>query len=323
VSHDGEGVYSTKLWADETMEVIQANNGEKPWFIELALTAVHRPFQVPERYINMYRKKRRSYSTSEYEMDVVRKGMITAIDENVGRIVDKLKEIGAYNNTVIIFTSDNGAGYSQGNYPLKGKKGSVHEGGVRVPAFVHGPPLTRARGRMGVTSSAVVHITDWFPTLLRLAGSTEQLITDGEDIWPVVTGVRDKARHVMVYNLDQDDQSRTFQYAVRQGGWKLIWGQTKEFKPHRKPQPDQVELFDLDSDPNEKHNLARARSGKLGQMKELALRLAEEMRPAFQPNRVSLGFPRYHEGVLETGWCQPGWWDILWKDKPRTVDIDE
>jgi len=315
VSYDGSGLYSTLLWEQETVHLIESQGTAKPWFIEVALTAAHPPYQVPERFSQMYFKPGRTYSQHQYEQDVVRKGMVSAIDESMGRIIAKLKATGMYNNTLVIFTSDNGSGFRNANAPLRGKKGSVYEGGVRVPAFIHGPPLTdHMTEKPGLTSSALIHITDWFPTLLRLAGHNLTTKTDGVDLWAAVTSGGKSARTSMVYNIDMDDQSETFQLAVRYNSWKLIWGQTKEFRPHRK-QSGELSLFNLADDPYEEKDLAKVRVKKLENMKQLAKQLAEDLKIAFQPNRFSLGFPRYHDGLLEPGWCEPGWWDILWENQ--------
>ena len=106
---------------------------------------------------------------------------------------------------------------------------------------------------------------DWFPTLLSLAGVSEPGPADGVDIWPLL--IRDKeVRHEAVINIDLDDQSETFQVGLRRGDFKLIWGQTKEFKQHSKQEPV-VQLFNLRKDPNEKKDLSKSEPKKLAKMK--------------------------------------------------------
>lgn len=315
VTYEKLGVYSTQLWEEETTQIIEElpTSESKPWYIQLSFTAVHTPYQVPERFVQLYKQAGRS---NYNENDLIRMGMVSAIDESVGRIVDRLKTTGHYNNTLVIFTSDNGAGDDKANRPLRGKKGSVYEGGVRVPAFVHGPPLSKhlnTRSRKGVTSLALSHITDMFTTILGRARHKVTLPTDGHDLWPVlISGSSVSLRDSLVYNIDLDDQSETFQFAVRQGRWKLIWGQTEEFRPNKKQAKDSLELYDLAKDPLEQRDLSNTRGDILLKMKGFAKALAKEMKIAFQPNRFSLGFPRYHDGVIETGWCSTGWWKILW-----------
>ena len=149
VSHEGAGLYSTNLWEEETVRLVTSLNSSVPWFIELSLTAAHAPFQVPERFSDIYRAGRARPSGSKeevtaWENGIVRMGMVTAIDESVGRIMEALRASDQHQNTLVVFSSDNGSGMKEGNNPLRGKKGEIFEGGVRVPAFVTGPPLMKS-----------------------------------------------------------------------------------------------------------------------------------------------------------------------------------
>ena len=166
-------------------------------------------------------------------------------------------------------------------------------------------------------SNRLVHIVDWFPTLLSLGGNSEPGPVDGVDIWPLLTRDRE-VRSEAVINIDLDDQSETFQIGLRSGDFKLIWGQTKEFKQHSKRNPA-VHLFDLKKDPYEKRDLAQTEPEKLAEMKERAIALTKDAKVGFHPTGFSLGYPRYHKGLLEPGWCSLGWWNILWKN-PLNVD---
>ena len=135
VSRDGEGLYSTFLWEEEVERLLAGLNSSSPWFIQLALTAAHTPYQVPDRFSALYTEQ------AEFSQEEVRRGMISAIDESLGRLETALSLSPHHANTLLVFTSDNGAGQYSGNKPLRGKKGDVLEGGVRVPAFVTGEPL--------------------------------------------------------------------------------------------------------------------------------------------------------------------------------------
>ena len=148
VTYEGAGLYSTIMWEEETVRLLRNLNTSTPWFLELSLTAAHAPFQAPERFSDIYRAGRARPSgskevVSRYENGIVRRGMVTAIDESVGRIMAVLRDTGHYGNTLVVFSSDNGSGMQEGNAPLRGKKGEIFEGGVRVPAFVTGPPLVK------------------------------------------------------------------------------------------------------------------------------------------------------------------------------------
>ena len=148
VSYEGAGLYSTNLWEEETVRLVNSRNSSTPWFIELSLTAAHSPFQVPERFSDIYRAGRSrptgsKEEVSAWENGILRRGMVTAIDESVGRIMEALRASGQLDNTLVVFSSDNGSGMKEGNKPLRGKKGEIFDGGVRVPAFVTGSPLVK------------------------------------------------------------------------------------------------------------------------------------------------------------------------------------
>ena len=131
--------------------------------------------------------------------------MLVALDEAVGQVVDSLKEVGEYENTVIVFTTDNGGSVSHAssNLPLRGTKGTLWEGGTRGPAFVHSPLL--ASDVQGSTHEGMIHITDWMPTLASLAGldeqQLEQLGLDGIDQTSMVMEGAASKRTDFVYNI--------------------------------------------------------------------------------------------------------------------------
>ena len=242
---------------------------------------------------------------------MVRKAMISAMDEAVGEIVTRLKKSEDWEKTVILFLSDNGSSVLSGNSPFRGGRGSPLEGGVRVPALVASPLL--AEEVRGQTLSHMVHITDLAPTLLSLAGLEEITEMDGYNIWPALNNLISTERNLMVYNLDMDDQSANFQFAVRQDNWKIIWGHPEDFGVHKTPKINEVRLYDLDIDPAESNDLSEEEPEKVSELKELILSLLVEMKPAYNPNRLSLAFPRYNSGLVRTGWCRAGWEEILWR----------
>ena len=156
-------------------EIISNHDGDQPLFLYAAMQTPHSPLQVPQKYEDMYPENmdpnRRTYL-----------GMVTAMDEVVGDLISTLKESGLYENSVIIFSSDNGAvsGIRGGgsNNPLKGQKGSFYEGGVRVPAFIHSPKYVKNPGRI---YDNLVHITDWLPTIMHLINFEDFSSIDGID----------------------------------------------------------------------------------------------------------------------------------------------
>ena len=179
--------------------------------------------QVPAEYEALYpstmNADRRTYS-----------GMVSALDDSVSTVVTALKDADLYNNSVIIFVSDNGgnihnrhtggrSGCGASNYPLRGDKSTLWEGGTRTPAFVHSPLLERS----GYVSHELIHITDWLPTLLHLggvAGSAEDDFLDGVNQWRTLSAGEPSARTEIVYNIDETKPNA----ALLIGDLKLIWG---------------------------------------------------------------------------------------------------
>ena len=144
VTHEGEGEYSAHLFSRKAVEIIQSG-GEKPLFLYLSFQSIHKPIQVPDHYARLHQPYGRLTKDSR------RLGMISAMDEAVKNVTLALKASGRYKDTAIIFMSDNGgrmmveaAGKDDNpNYPLKGFKGTVYEGGTKVPAFIHSPLIQR------------------------------------------------------------------------------------------------------------------------------------------------------------------------------------
>ncbi|XP_066957754.1 arylsulfatase B-like isoform X2 [Macrobrachium rosenbergii] len=207
-----DGTYSTHLFASYVENLLESRNPADPMFLYLPFQSVHAPLMVPENYTKPYRhirdKDRRIYL-----------GMVTALDEAVGRITDALKRTGHYENSVIVFTTDNGGTWKHGgnNWPLRGMKSSLWEGGTRGAAFVHSPLLPNP----GTVSDKLIHATDWFPTLARLGGAKAPSDTDGFDQWNSITGNEHSPRVRMVYNIDNTEKIRA---SVRIGNYKLIVG---------------------------------------------------------------------------------------------------
>ena len=180
VRKDLKGKYNTYLYTDKSVELVQKHDQTKPFFLYLAYTAPHIPHEVPEedadRFASHILGKRRNYAA-----------MVSVMDEGVGKIADALTNNGMMENTIIVFTSDNGAYYKSvgSNYPLRGGKSSFLEGGVRGVTFVHSPLLQKS----GYTNTNLHHVTDWYATFQKLAGdkpeegSKAQLPIDGVDIW--------------------------------------------------------------------------------------------------------------------------------------------
>ncbi|XP_028329367.1 arylsulfatase I-like [Gouania willdenowi] len=226
--HEGEGVawgqegkYSTTLFTQRARKILESHDpNERPLFLLLSLQAVHTPLQPPKSYIYPYRDManvaRRKFAA-----------MVSTVDEAVRNVTYDLRKLGYYRNSIIIYSTDNGAQPFTGgsNWPLRGRKGTYWEGGVRGVAFVHSPLLKRRRR----VSKDLFHITDWFPTLVGLAGGniSQSQGLDGYDVWPALSEGRESPRKEILHNIDPLHQTRVKpSQGVRaegsSGGWQNL-----------------------------------------------------------------------------------------------------
>jgi arylsulfatase A-like enzyme len=248
-----EGEYLTDRLTDETIKFIEENQNER-FFVFLSFHTVHTPLQVKEEKMEKYTEKIRSLGL--LENDEMSHGsrlhqnlpqyaaMVEHMDENVGRLLDKIKSLNLEENTIIVFTSDNGGkNRVTSNAPLKGAKHDLYEGGVRTPLIVKWKGKTKANS----TSHEVTVSTDFYPTLLDLAG-LPQCKDQHQD------GVSFKENLLNVKKIIDRDAiywhypHGVFQGAIRMGDYKLI----VNYKS------GQEELFNLANDIGEHHNLATA-----------------------------------------------------------------
>jgi len=259
--------YDTELFGAEAVRLIGGHDPKTPLFLYLAFTAPHTPYQAPQRYLDMYAgisdPSRRAYAA-----------MITAMDDQIGKVVDALAARGLRDNTLIVFHSDNGGtrnkmfageGAVAGdlparNTPYREGKGSLYEGGTRVAALANWP------GRITPgQADGIMHVVDMLPTLARLAGASldKAKPLDGVDVWPALAAAQ-SGRSEVVYNVEPT------QGAVRDGKWKLHW---------QVVMPPKVELFDLDADPSETTDLSAAHPEKVAELEQRVIALARTMAP--------------------------------------------
>jgi arylsulfatase A-like enzyme len=216
--------------------------------------------------------------------------MVAAMDEGIGEILVALEKNGLRENTLIVFCSDNGGplpGVVTSNGPLRGGKGTLYEGGVRVPALA----VWDGKIKPGSTVSAPLHMVDWYPTLLRLAGAppAQPHALDGRDAWPAIAQGAGSPHEDILHNIT------TTGGAVRRGDWKLVVNgqigdgeeggtenaERKEAKARALAAP-QVELFNLKDDPFEKTNLADQYPAKVGELRERLDAYAKAAAPSKQ-----------------------------------------
>jgi len=229
--------YCTDIWFDEAMKFIETNK-ERPFFCYIPTNAPHGPYNVADEYSKPYRDKGVSKNQANFY------GMITNIDENMGRLMQRLKELSLEENTILIFRTDNGTSGSYGG-GMRGRKGSEYEGGHRVPCFIRWPGG-------GLTSGSDIdrltaHV-DILPTLTELCGlkkpggvkfdgdSIVRLLTGRDKNWPDRTLITDSQR------IEHPEKWR--KSAVMTDRWRLVNGK---------------ELYDIKADPSQRNDIADRR----------------------------------------------------------------
>jgi len=236
VKHSG---YCTDVWFDEAMKFIESSaRAGTPFFCYLPTNAPHSPYNVPPKYAEMYAGKSGVPNAQFY-------GMITNIDENMGRLVRKLDELGVADDTVLIFMTDNGtsAGFRGGagfNAGMRGNKGSEYDGGHRVPCFIR-----CGRGQIGQPRDIgrlTSHI-DILPTLAEFCGlkAPQHVKWDGMSLLPLLAG-RDWGDRVIITDSQRLEQPVKWRKsAVMTDRWRLINGQ---------------ELYDMNADPRQEKDVS-------------------------------------------------------------------
>lgn len=236
-----KGQYMPDRFADEVIQFMTENR-EKPFLAFLWNYTVHWPMEAPQPLIDKYRKR-----TDLGRLDPRYAAMIEALDQSIGRILKSLDELKLSNNTLVIFTSDNGAfGGVADNQPLRAAKGYLYEGGIRVPLIVRWPGVVEPRS---LCHEAVISM-DFFPTMLQAAGlePDKRSSLDGESLIPLLTQTGNLHRDAIYFHYPNYafHQGNRLGGAIRQGKYKLI----------ERFDDGSLELYNLRDDISEKRNLA-------------------------------------------------------------------
>lgn len=257
--------------ARETANFIEEHRAG-PFFAYLAFYSVHTPLMAPEDLVEKYRQKARRLKLDAKEVfaeeeqvwptDEARRvrvvqshavyaAMVEAMDRAVGKVLDKLDELGLADNTAVYFMSDNGGlatseGHPTSNLPLRGGKGWLYEGGIREPLLIRWPGVTRP----GSVCRAPVISTDFYPTILEMAGAAPapEQHRDGVSLVPLLGGEALPRESLFWHYPHYSNQGGFPGGAIRQGAWKLI----ERFEDGR------VHLYNLHDDPSERHDLAES-----------------------------------------------------------------
>ncbi|XP_068732424.1 arylsulfatase B-like [Montipora capricornis] len=311
--HDGEepsrtwnGTYATYAYMQRAERIVRSHDPAKPLFLYMAFQNVHSPVQAPQKYVDKYKfiedNVRRTYA-----------GMVDILDEAVGNLTRMFQEAGLWDDTLVIFSTDNGGLPDSGgyNWPLRGTKHTVWEGGARGTAFVYGNLLKQT----GVRSKELMHVTDWYPTLIKLAGGSFDPINpkpvDGFDVWETISTGKSSPRKELVINIDSSEGA-----SLRVGDMKILlnvpnvtWYKPPELEKsfnikheHQKQSgadysrerlnsglltyqqsaPIQVALYNITADPNEHNDLSNS-SKYLDVVAKLKKRMVYYVKSMVQP----------------------------------------
>lgn len=241
--------------AKGAVDFLRGHDPAKPLFLYVPFNATHSPHQAPEEDVA-------KYALIQDRDRRIKAAMTTCLDAAVGEIVAELDRKGMREKTLILFSSDNGGPLGKGasdNGPYRGGKGSLYEGGVRVAALANWPGRIRAGGVV----NEPIHVTDLYPTLLKLAGAPPEqpLPLDGRDAWAVIADGKPSPREEILHNVEPA------RGALRRGPWKLH------------VQGGKVELYDIQSDPYEKNDLAAANPEKVAELRARLDAYAKEAVP--------------------------------------------
>jgi arylsulfatase A-like enzyme len=290
--------YCTDIFTDAALKFVEQGS-EKPFFVYLAYNAPHEPLQVADDLVAPYLKMdlspkafpqvgfpNKNYAPKEQIARVY--AMIENIDTNIGRLLKKLDDGKFADNTIVIFMSDNGPAEARFNSGLRGRKGTVYEGGLRVPFFIRWP----GRFPAGKLEFAAAHI-DVTPTLIEACGAKlpADRVIDGRSLFPWLKGDKADWKERILYfqwhRGDTPEVNRAF--AAIGSRYKLV--QAQGAGPQRNKDSWKAELFDLVKDPNEQNDLSEDQSEKIRAMGKEYHAWFAEMAQAhhFLPPRIFLG----------------------------------
>ena len=260
----------TDLIAKEAVQWIGARK-DTPFFLYVPFTAVHLPLKEPKAWLDRVPASITGEIPRQYAASIMH------LDDAVGQIVAALEKAGKRNNTIVVFTSDNGGSWAENanqpypdddypkgripgnNLPWRGQKGDLYDGGTRVPMIVSWPGKLRP-----AKVDQPMQVVDWMPTFCALVGykAERDLKWDGMNLWPHIAGEKTERVSRLLYWTQNSASS------IREGDWKLILENKK------------AQLFDLAKDPYEKTDLAAKMPEKLEQMKRTLAQFAKADRDA-------------------------------------------
>jgi arylsulfatase len=328
--------YCSDIFTDQAIEFInshRSNQGSDPFFLYLSYNAPHTPLQLPEKYAIEYQEM--SYGSEDFQLsgqnvsdmnerdlDAARKvyGMVSNIDDNLGRLIQSLEDQDLEDNTLLVFITDNGPQQRRYTAGLNQRKGSVMEGGIRVPCmFYWKGKLKESR----IISEPSAHI-DMMPTLLDFAGISYEGEMDGISLYPALMGAEvTPVERPLFFVWDRGYPQRYTNMAVRSGNFKLVG------HLDHGASIDSLELYDLQSDPYELEDVSESHPGIKASLTEELDRWHEDiiLSPHLvKPPRMIIGNSLENPVILgRNDWKGPkamiwgsvdafGYWDVNVED---------
>jgi arylsulfatase A len=302
-----DGRYLTDFWTDEAVSFLK-RNPKDPFYLHLTYNAPHTPLQAPEEDLAAFRDRD---DLSEAVKTLY--AMIRRLDRNVGRLLENVDQLGLRENTLIVFSSDNGPQFGgtgddsleRFNCQLHGSKGSTYEGGIRVPAVIRWPAGLQ---KSEAGDDTFFHMCDWLPTILSMAGITppKDLKLDGVDQTSALRGEGTSYHPQRCWQWNRYDPLIEYNAAIRDGDWKLVrpfvpealdvpdikWLDVSMYEPEyfiengiikdptpevHLPKPPPVELYNLKDDPLEQHNVAEQQARRVQRMERDLLAWFEDV----------------------------------------------
>ncbi len=316
LDHNGKEIqtegYITDVLTDAAIRFMEKNR-EGPFFCYVPYNAPHSPWQVPDRYFEKYKARGLDDKTA------CAYAMCENLDENIGRLLKKLDQLELAGQTVVLFTTDNGPNSDRYNGGMKGRKGSVHEGGIRVPLFVRWP----GRIEPGTVVRPIAAHIDLLPTIVELCGVPlpDGLRLDGVSLAPLLAGkAADWPDRMIFTHRSRGAEVKPTVGSVRVQRWRAVsYGK-------------RWELYDMLADPGQKKDVARQHPQLVERLAAAYLASFEEVtRAGFETIPIPVGYPQRpvvecpgHEAFLEPptrkgiSYCgRAGWandWITNWTD---------
>lgn len=320
---------------------------DQPFFVYLAFNAPHAPLQVPQREYRSYKHldlgpdafpKQGQPISRQTDPEVTARiyGMVTNIDDNVGRLLERLDSLGLARDTIVVFLTDNGPQQPRFNGGMRGRKGMVYEGGIRVPCFVRWPGRITAGTHV---ETPAAHI-DLAPTLLDACSVArpKNVAFDGRSLLPILTGEPvdwpDRTLFAQWHRGDAPERYRAF--SARASRYKLVRPETSRDRPVDKS----LELYDVVADPFELHDIAAEQPEVVARLRAEYDRWFDDVGRAqgYAPPRIVLGSEHENPSVLtrqdwrgpQAGWAAnsighwevevaaPGRYDVTLRFAPRS-----